>query len=140
MSSQRDFNSDVVKTVQVDISPGELIDKITILEIKKQQIFDEQKLSNIQRELETLRAVCGAVIPKSSEMDRLTDDLKAVNLELWTIEDEIRERERDLDFGKRFIACARSVYKTNDRRAALKAEINDLLGAAIKEEKSYTPY
>ena len=73
-------------------------------------------------------------------MDRLTADLKAVNLELWQLEDDIRDCERDGDFGPKFVELARSVYKTNDRRAALKREINTLLGSRLVEEKSYRPY
>lgn len=140
MSAQLKTHADSVASVRVEISPGELIDKITILEIKEQRIRDKTKLANIRRELEALCAVRDATIGESSELDRLATDLKAINVKLWDIEDEIRDRERDLDFNKRFIACARAVYKTNDRRAKLKYQINEFLGASITEEKSYPTY
>ena len=126
-----------VESVQVEISLGELIDKISILEIKEKRIEDKMKLTNVRRELEALCAVRDAAIGESPELSRLATDLKAINVKLWDIEDEIRDRERDLDFNKRFVTCARAVYKTNDRRAELKSQINELLGAAITEEKSY---
>lgn len=140
MSAQLKTHSGNVESVQVEISPGELIDKITILEIKEQRISDKTKLANVRRELAALNAVQEASIGESAELDRLTKDLKAINVKLWDIEDEIRDRERDLDFNKRFVSCARAVYKTNDRRAELKYRINELLGASITEEKSYPTY
>lgn len=127
-------------TVTIEIAPGELIDKITILEIKREQISDAEKLANVRIELETLEASRDAAIQPSDEMTRLTADLKAVNQELWGIEDDIRDCERDGDFGPKFIELARAVYKTNDRRAALKREINVHLGSRLVEEKSYQPY
>ena len=127
-------------TVSIEIAPGELIDKITILEIKTENITDAEKLRNVRIELETLEKSRDAAIVPSSEMDRLTAALKGVNQELWTIEDDIRDCERAGDFGETFISLARAVYKTNDRRAALKREINVLLGSVLVEEKSYQPY
>ncbi len=127
-------------TVSIEIAPGELIDKITILEIKTVFIGDAEKLANVRIELETLEKSRDAAIEPSPEMDRLTADLKAVNLELWKIEDDIRDCERNGNFGPEFIELARAVYKTNDRRAALKREINTLLGSRLVEEKSYQPY
>ena len=127
-------------TVTIEIAPGELIDKITILEIKTTFIDDPGKLENVRIELETLEKSRDTAIAPSPEMDRLTADLKAVNLELWQLEDDIRDCERDGDFGPKFVELARSVYKTNDRRAALKREINTLLGSRLVEEKSYRPY
>lgn len=127
-------------TVTIEIAPGELIDKITILEIKTAFISDPDKLANVRIELETLEKSRDSAIAPSPGMDRLTADLKAVNLELWKIEDDIRDCERDGDFGPKFVELARSVYKTNDRRAALKREINTLLGSRLVEEKSYQPY
>jgi hypothetical protein len=129
-----------VASVRIDISPGELIDKITILEIKSDRIADPAKLANVHHELGILRAIRDRDIPPSPGLDRLTVDLKAVNAKLWTIEDEIRDREREARFDERFVTLARSVYRANDRRAALKAEINALLGATIVEEKSYAAY
>lgn len=127
-------------TITIEIAPGELIDKITILEIKTEQISDPAKLANVRIELETLVAARDSTIAPSAEMDRLMADLKAVNQELWVIEDDIRDCERDGDFGTKFVQLARAVYKTNDRRAALKREINVLLGSRLVEEKSYQPY
>lgn len=127
-------------TVTIEIAPGELIDKITILEIKTEFIGDPEKLANVRIELETLSKSRDLAIEPSAEMDRLTADLKAVNLALWKIEDDIRDCERDGNFGPEFVELARAVYKTNDRRAALKREINTLLGSRLVEEKSYQPY
>ncbi len=122
----------------VEIPAGELIDKITILEIKKERITAEDKLRNIQREWETLRHA--RTFPASHELARLTAELKKVNEALWDIEDDIRDHERNRDFGPGFVELARSVYLTNDRRSALKRQINDLLGSRLVEEKSYSKY
>ena len=127
-------------TVTIEIAPGELIDKITILEIKSERIEDTKKVANVRIELETLEASRDATLPASPDLTRLTAALKAVNEELWVIEDDIRDCERAEDFGPEFIRLARAVYKTNDRRAALKREINELLGSRLIEEKSYQPY
>ena len=131
MSAQFKTRSSRVESVQVEISPGELIDKITILEIKEQRIRDKTKLANVLRELETLRSVSDATIGEGAELSRLVTDLKPVNVKLWDIKDEIRDHGSDLDFNKRFITCARTVYKTNDRRAELKYQVNEFLGASI---------
>jgi hypothetical protein len=127
-------------TVTIEIAPGELIDKITILEIKTERITEAAKLENVRIELETLTESRDSAIARSDEMTRLTSALKSVNEELWVIEDDIRDCERAGDFGPKFVELARAVYKTNDRRAALKREINDLLGSRLVEEKSYQPY
>ena len=129
-----------VGSVRVELSPGELVDKITILEIKAARIADPAKLANVRFELGVLDAVRREAIMAAAELDRLTTDLRAVNTRLWDIEDEIRDCERDGNFGDRFIKLARAVYHTNDRRADIKRRINDLLGARIVEEKSYTAY
>ena len=123
--------------ILVEIAAGELIDKITILEIKLDQIGEAAKRANISREYEHLRAVFRDQIRPSERLAELTAALKAANQELWHIEDDIRDRERAKDFGPDFIALARSVYQTNDRRAALKREINALLQSPIVEEQSY---
>ena len=128
------------QAVPVHIAPGELIDKITILEIKAERIGDAIKLRNVRAELEVLTQARRRWLQPSPELDALTVDLKAVNAALWDIEDEIRLCERAQDFGPRFIELARSVYKQNDRRAALKRRINELLGSDLVEEKAYTPY
>jgi hypothetical protein len=124
----------------VEIAAGELIDKITILEIKLDQINETAKRVNVRREYELLSAVLQEQVTPGEQLAELTAALKAANEELWHIEDDIRERERAKDFGPEFIALARSVYQTNDRRAALKREINALLQSAIIEEKSYAAY
>lgn len=125
--------------IEVPVSWGELIDKITILEIKSERIEDVAKRDNVDRELSLLRDRL-ATAPERDEVRRLTAELKAVNLELWVIEDDIRDCERATDFGDRFVALARAVYHTNDKRAALKRALNEALGSAIVEEKSYRPY
>ena len=124
----------------VEIAAGELIDKMTILEIKLDQIGEPAKRANIRREYEQLGTVLQDQIKPSDELAELTAALKAANQELWHIEDDIRDREREKDFGPEFIALARSVYQTNDRRAALKRKINALLESSIVEEKSYAAY
>jgi hypothetical protein len=127
-------------TVTIEIGPGELIDKITILEIKATHIAPGAKLANVRTELGVLVAARDAGIARSPALDALTADLKTINQTLWRIEDEIRDCERATDFGDRFIALARAVYRTNDQRAAIKRRINDLLDAHIIEEKSYAQY
>ena len=127
-------------TVTIEIAPGELIDKITILEIKTERIEDAAKVANVQIELDVLAASREAAMPGSPELTRLTAELKSVNEALWEIEDDIRDCERDGDFSDKFVQLARSVYITNDKRAALKREINELLGSRLVEEKSYQPY
>ncbi|MCA9155076.1 MAG: hypothetical protein KDA38_09840 [Planctomycetales bacterium] len=127
-------------TITVEVAPGELIDKITILEIKSEQIQDAGKLANVRIELATLVEARDGAIPASEELERLTAELKEINLSLWRIEDDIRDCEREKDFGPRFIELARSVYRTNDRRAAVKRSINEFLGSKLIEEKSYQQY
>ena len=126
--------------ILIEVGPGELIDKITILVIKSERMSDEAKLKNVRHELDVLSAARKAHIPDSAELTRLEADLKAVNEALWVIEDDIRQCEADKDFGQTFIDLARSVYKQNDKRAALKKEINLLTGSTIIEEKSYTEF
>lgn len=137
-SAEAEENSPAAVTVE--ISPGELLDKITILEIKSERITDPEKLHNVHVQLETLTAARDAALSGGAELDRLTADLKAVNECLWEIEDDIRECERERDFGTRFIELARSVYRSNDRRAAVKRQIDELLGSRLVEEKSYETY
>lgn len=127
-------------TILVPIAPGELLDKITILEIKLERIEDAEKRANVAREFEALDAVRKEMLPESAALAALYADLKAVNEALWVIEDDIRDCEFAGDFGAKFVELARSVYRTNDRRAALKKEINLLLGSALVEEKSYKDY
>jgi len=127
-------------TITVETAPGELIDKITILEIKSDRIQDADKIRNVKIELDTLAAARDQAITATPELQALTLQLKQANEQLWEIEDEIRDCERAKDFGERFIQLARSVYRSNDRRAALKREINQLLGSHLIEEKSYADY
>src|SRR5262249_13780643 len=128
-----------LRPITVEIAPGELIDKITILEIKSERIADAAKLHHVGTELALLVAARDCTVPGSAELTRLATELRAVNEALWQIEDEIRLCERCEDFGPRFVALARSVYRTTDRRAALKRRINELLRSDLMEEKSYAP-
>ena len=128
------------KPIRVEIAPGELIDKITILEIKCSRISDAAKLRNVGIELKMLQAARDAAITASRDLSELTGRLKAVNEALWNIEDDVRACERTKDFGPHFVELARSVYHNNDQRAALKRQINELLGSTIVEEKAYAAY
>lgn len=130
----------IAKPITVEVSPGELIDKITILEIKNARLTDAAKLANVRLELTVLQSACAQALPSSEQLTALTAELRAVNETLWQIEDDIRFCERDADFGPRFIELARSVYRQNDRRAAFKRQINELLGSKLVEEKAYTTY
>ena len=123
--------------ILAEISAGELIDKITILEIKKIKISDENKLKEVEKELASLNETFKKFIPNPSQIKPLIDKLKSINLKLWDIENGKREAERNKDFGEKFIDLARSVYKSNDERAKIKLEINNLLGSNIKEVKSH---
>jgi hypothetical protein len=126
--------------ILIPAAPGELIDRITILEIKAERINDARKLANIRAELAMLRRARDESLDRADWLDRLAAALKSVNAELWEIEDRIRECERRGDFGVGFVELARAVYRTNDRRAAIKREINARLDSAIVEEKSYAAY
>lgn len=128
------------RALLIEISPGELIDKITILNIKAERIADPEKLANVRHERALLQGARAKNLAESPELARLEAELKTVNETLWRIEDDIRRCEAAGDFGAGFIELARSVYGTNDRRAALKREIGALFGAAIVEEKSYARY
>jgi hypothetical protein len=124
----------------VPISWGELIDKITILEIKAERIERRDARAHVRRELDVLNAVAVANVPRRAGIARLKSALRRINLALWEIEDEIRLKERNRAFDARFIELARAVYRTNDRRAAVKRRINDRLGSELIEEKHYTQY
>jgi hypothetical protein len=126
--------------VSAPISFGELIDKIVILEIKAAKIQDAQKLIHIRDELALLTGARATFSLSDKAIGHLKAELKQVNEALWEIEDQIRDCERAQNFGPEFVALARSVYKTNDRRAAIKRQINDLAGSTIVEEKSYSQY
>lgn len=126
--------------IRIPVSAGELVDKVTILEIKSERISDAAKLRNVRIELALLTDVRDKAIPATAEFRAMAAELKAVNEELWVIEDAIRECERGGDFGPQFIALARRVYRTNDRRAAIKRRVDAAIGSAITEEKSYATY
>ncbi|HCV87704.1 MAG TPA: hypothetical protein DGU02_00825 [Alphaproteobacteria bacterium] len=126
--------------LNVPVSVGEVVDKVTILEIKSDRISDEAKLRNIRTELDQLRPMVSGGVFDSAEVTALFDGLRAVNGELWDIEDNIRAEEAAGRFGDRFVELARAVYVTNDRRAELKKKINLATGSDLVEEKSYEDY
>ena len=127
-------------SIPAQIAPGELIDKITILEIKLERMSDAAKLANVRHEWEVLTASRDIHTEPSEALSTLSDQLKQINEALWDIEDNIRDCEREGDFGPTFIELARAVYRTNDVRAQLKRDINVLLGSDLVEEKSYKAY
>jgi hypothetical protein len=129
-----------MREILTPISPGELLDKLTILTIKLENIADAGKRANVQIEHDLLSKVASDGIPKSDEITALNTALLSVNKELWDIEDDIRDCERAGDFGAEFVRLARAVYVTNDKRADLKKQINVALGSEIVEEKSYADY
>jgi len=128
--------------IEAPISLGELIDKITILEIKAVNIGDEAKLKNVTHELNVLNTKVDSLLDAAGQtkLAPLKADLKAINQELWIIEDDIRDCERDKDFSDKFIQLARAVYFTNDKRAKVKKDINIAFGSELVEEKSYKDY
>ena len=121
----------------VEIAPGELLDKITILEIKRARFHDAAKLAHVQKELQVLSAARQCALVEPDALSPLVAELKTVNERLWDVEDALRQCERDCDFGSRFISLARSVYQLNDYRAQLKRCINEECGSVLMEEKSY---
>ena len=123
--------------ILAEISAGELVDKISILEIKKTKIIDNNKLKDIEKELLSLNVTFKKFIPDLSKIKPLINSLKSINLKLWDIENGKRLAEKNNDFGEKFIELARSVYKTNDERAKIKLEINIILDSNIKEVKSH---
>lgn len=127
-------------SLKIDVAPGELLDKITILEIKIERIQDPAKLQNVRFEYGILQDFYQVNLPENAELQTLRAELKAVNEIIWQVEDDIRDHERRQDFGPSFVELARAVYHNNDRRAALKRAVNLLLDSALIEEKSYKPY
>ena len=123
--------------ILAEISAGELIDKITILNIKKEKITNNEKLVEIEKELKSLKDTFNKKIIPDNSLLELIEQLKKINLKLWDIEDEKRNAEKNKKFDERFIELARNVYKFNDERAKIKLKINNLLGSNIKEVKSY---
>jgi hypothetical protein len=126
--------------ILIPVAPGELIDKITILEIKAERMSDPEKLANVAVELDLLNQVCEDSLGEDAELAALAAALKEVNGRIWDLEDVIRDCERRKDFGEVFLDTARKIYRTNDERAAIKKHINLALGSAIVEEKSYSEY
>ena len=126
--------------ILVEVSIGELLDKISILEIKKEKVKDSEKLKFINDEYNILISELDKNIKKDDKLDKLFNVLKQVNLKLWTIEDEKRMCEKNSDFGERFVKLSRDVHFLNDDRAKIKLEINNYTGSKIKEIKEYTNY
>ncbi len=123
--------------ILAEISAGELLDKITILEIKREKITDIEKLKNINKELSSLTKTSDEKIPDKKRIENLVSDLKKINLKLWDIEENKRRAEKEKKFDETFIQLSRDVYKSNDERAKIKLKINDILGSNIKEVKSH---
>ena len=128
------------KKIQTEISAGELLDKISILEIKLLKIINKESLLEINKEYNSLKETQNANIKLTKDLERLIAQLKEVNLKLWDIEDNKRICEKNKDFGKVFVDLSRNVYLNNDKRAKIKSEINKLLGSNIKEVKQYVNY
>ena len=123
--------------ILAEISAGELIDKITILEIKKKKIKDSEKLKDIEKELSSLNATLKNAISDTSKISELIKKLKFINIKLWDIENGKRLAEKNNNFDEKFVELSRSVYKNNDERSKIKLEINNILGSNIKEVKSH---
>jgi len=123
--------------MKIEVSNGEIVDKLTIIEIKLKHIKDEAKLKNLKKEYEVLDKAVSQIISKDHNLYK---ELLSINQQLWDIEDTIRDLERDKDFGQKFIETARAVYFTNDKRSNVKRKINELTGSELIEEKSYQKY
>jgi len=126
--------------ILIPISPGELLDKITILQIKAERITDPVKVANVKTELDMLSKVWDESVESDDVLTMLSAELKSINERLWEIEDDIRDEERNRRFGERFVELARAVYVTNDERANAKKKVNLHLNSTIVEEKSYQDY
>ena len=128
------------KKILTEISPGELLDKISILEIKLDQITDKNSLEEVKKEYKILKETQNSSIELTGKIKELFNSIKEVNLALWRVEDDVRLCEKNKDFGKNFIELARGVYLNNDKRHKIKSEINQLLMSNIKEVKEYAQY
>ena len=128
------------KKILTEISAGELLDKISILEIKLDKIKDKESLIEVTKEYESLKKTKNSNIQITTDINNLSNQLKEINLKLWAIEDKKRICEKNHDFGETFIELARNVYLNNDKRAKIKSDINRLLGSNIKEIKKYADY
>jgi uncharacterized protein YukE len=127
-------------SIKIELSVGELLDKITILQIKSERIDDASKLENINKELHVLQSLWNASPYSENKLDENINELKTINEALWDIEDKIRDKEGEQAFDQEFIELARSVYFTNDKRAEIKRVINSKTGSELIEEKSYSDY
>lgn len=127
-------------SISIDVSYGELIDKITILEIKVERVTNSAKLLNIRKELALLKGISEAHIQNDSTVQELTNKLRFINVHLWEVEDKLRKKEQCKIFDDEFIELARSVYFTNDQRAKIKRELNEFLNSSVIEEKDYQSY
>jgi uncharacterized protein YukE len=130
----------MMENMLVPVSPGEVLDKITILEIKSERMTDPEKVANVRAELSLLQETWADAVAEDDVIRQLHAELKEINEGLWEIEDDIRDKERVKEFDQRFIELARSVYFTNDRRSEVKKKLNLHLGSQIIEEKSYQDY
>ena len=138
--SAKTDNWNCIMNVSVEISIGEFFDKVTILEIKRERIQDEDKLENINNELSALNALLEQLPFSRGDVADEVSELKTINESLWLIEDDIRDKEAAKSFDQEFIELARSVYITNDKRSDVKRDINIKLGSSFIEEKSYEQY
>ena len=137
MKKKNDIN---INTPKVPVSWGELFDKITILQIKLENLTSKNALNNVGREFKQLHSILIKYFPNSIEAKQLEEELKKINQQLWDIEDNIRDKERKRSFDDEFIQLARSVYIINDERSRIKRKINDIFGSEFVEEKSYSEY
>jgi hypothetical protein len=128
------------KKILSEISAGELLDKISILEIKLKKIEDKNNLEEIKKEYKILQKIQNSSIKFDDKIKKLFDSIKKVNIKLWNVEDKLRVCEKNKDFGKNFIELAREVYFNNDKRSKIKSEINKILGSNIREVKQYVNY
>ena len=128
------------KKILSEISAGELLDKISILEIKLEKVRDKNSQKEIKKEYKILKEIQNSSIELTDEIKNLFNKVKNINIELWNIEDKLRIYEKKKDFGKNFIELARGVYFNNDKRAKIKSEINEILGSNIREIKQYIDY
>ena len=128
------------KKIVSEISAGELLDKLSILEIKLDKIKNQNRQQEISKEYKILQKTKEMNIESTQEINQLIEEIKIINLKLWEIEDKIRVCEKNKDFGKEFIELARAVYLTNDKRAKIKSKINEIVGSNIKEIKEYADY
>ena len=128
------------KKILSEVSAGELLDKISILEIKLEKISDKSSLEQLKKEYQILKENQNSTIKLEGKIEDLFESLKNINLKLWDVEDKLRICEKNKDFGKEFIELAREVYFNNDKRSKIKSEINKILGSNIKEVKQYVKY